>query len=133
MSTKLVFFTKKSIAQNIHNYITQLVNTEHNDSSKSPIIGYKRKEFPYKFATLHGGRSYQSLILHVDPGNRSTTRGKDFQKRIQSELAFDIVAIRKHVIKSNEVYIPLEMLLNENSIDTIKQFILYAYHQDKLN
>lgn len=130
MSNKLLFFTEKSIAQNIHNYITLLENIEFNDCSKSPIIGYKRKKVPYKFATLHGGKSYQSLVLHVDPGNRCTTKGKELQKRIQNELAFNIEAIRKHVIKSNEVYIPLEKLLNENTIDTIKKFILYAYHRE---
>lgn len=129
MTEKLGCFTESSVADQIHQYLNQLINIEVNDNSKSPIIGYKRKDQRYKFATLHGGKTYQSLVLHVDPGSRSTIRGKEVQIKIQEELAFDISVIRKHVLKSNEVYIPLEKLLSLNSMNTIKSHILYAYHK----
>lgn len=131
MTEKLGYFIEKSIAENIHHYLNQLISTEVIDNSKSPIIGYKRKDQQYKFATLHGGIGYQSLVLHVNPGNRITTLGKEIQIKIQEELAFDISIIRKHVLKSNEVYIPLEKLLSLKSWSSIKPHILYAYYKQE--
>lgn len=101
MSTKIDYFAKKSIAEIIHRYLNALPNTKYYDSSKSPSIGYKNNSHRFKFATLHGGGSYQSLVLHIEPGNRDTTLGKELQKEIQELLGFEISEIRNHCLKTN--------------------------------
>lgn len=132
MTNKTDFFNNSLVAEAIHKYLIQLPGTEYDDSAKAPSIGYKRKEQRYKFATLHGGKSYQSLVLHVDPGNPVTSSGKEQQIDVQVELDFDINTIRKHLLKTHEVYIPIEKLNSSNPIDSIKRFIHFAYHrQDK--
>ncbi|TDL65036.1 hypothetical protein E2R56_24315 [Rhodococcus qingshengii] len=133
MSKKIDYFEKRLVAEQIHHYIISLPNTSYDDSAKSsPIIGYKRNDQKYKFVTLHGGRSYQSLVLHVDPGNRNTTLGKEIQKEIQEILDFKISTIRSHILKSNEVYIPLEKIgSSTESIEYINTLILYAYRRQE--
>jgi hypothetical protein len=66
MTKKLDYFDKKSVAEKIHLYLSQLQDTKFDDSAKGPLIGYQRRNQTYKFATLHGGSSYQSLVLHVN-------------------------------------------------------------------
>ena len=129
MTKKLNFFHKKSVAEKIHSYFIQLQETEFDDSAKAPSIGYKRRNQKYKFATLHGGNSYQLLVLHVDPGNLRTTLGKEKQKEIQQVLSFDIGTIRNHTLKPHEVYIPLEKIDSINPLESIKDLINYAYHK----
>jgi hypothetical protein len=135
VSKKIGYFEDRMVAEHIHHYIISLPNTSYDDSAKSsPIIGYKRNEQKYKFATLHGGRPYESLILHVAPGKRNTTLGKEIQKEIQEILEFKISTIRTHILKSNEVYIPLEKIgsLTE-TIEYINKLILYAYRRQELS
>ncbi|MEW5594315.1 hypothetical protein ABGT24_12430 [Peribacillus frigoritolerans] len=132
MTTKLDYFINKSVAEKIHNYLIQFKDVDFNDNALTPITGYKRRNQRYKFATLHGGNSYQSLVLHVDPGTRVTTVGKIKQKEIQELLLFNISKIRGHEFKTNEVYLPLEKLDDLDSIEKIKSLIHFAYFkQDK--
>lgn len=132
MTTKLDYFFYKSVAEKIHNYLIQLQDVDFNDNARTPIIGYKRRNQRYKFATLHGGNFYQSLVLHVDPGTRFTTVGKIKQKEIQELLLFNISKIRGHKIKTNEVYLPLEKFGTLDSVEEIKSLIQFAYFkQDK--
>lgn len=72
MTNKLNYFAKRAIARSLHQYLIQLLDVEFDDSAKDSTIGYKVKNQGYKFATLHCGRSYQSLILHVNPGKQDT-------------------------------------------------------------
>lgn len=129
MTTKLDHFVKKSVAEKIHAYLIQIPGTEVFDHAKGPTIGYKMKHQPYKFATLHGGKSYQSLVVHVDPGKPNSIVGKIKQEDIQKLLAFDINEIRKHSIKKHEVFIPLEKLDNINPMKNITSLIDFAIHK----
>ncbi|MED4689670.1 hypothetical protein [Peribacillus frigoritolerans] len=131
MTTKLDYFINKSVAEKIHNYLIQFKDVDFNDNARTPIIGYKRRNQRYKFATLHGGNSYQSLVLHVDPGTRVTTVGKIKQKEIQELLLFNISKIRGHEFKTNEVYLPLEKFDDLDSIGKIKSLIHFAYFKQE--
>lgn len=134
MSAKMDCFAKRTVAEIIHRYLISLPNTKYDDSAKSPSIGYKNNNHRFKFATLHGGGSYQSLVLHIEPGNRDTTLGKELQKDIQELLGFEISESRNHCLKTNEVYIPLEKLDSLNPIENIENLIIYAFHkQDALS
>ncbi|SES62121.1 hypothetical protein SAMN05216389_10186 [Oceanobacillus limi] len=128
MTNKLKFFNEKDIATKIHEYLIQLPNVEFDDEAKGPTIGYKVKNQNYKFATLHGGNSYQSLVLHVLPGNPHTLVGKELQKEVQNKFNFDIRKIRSHVLKGHEIFIPLELLNNKNPYNGIKHIIFYALY-----
>lgn len=128
MTNKLNFFAKRVVAENLHKRFIQLINVEFDESAKEPTIGYRVKNQRYKFATLHGSRSYQSLILHVNPGKRNTAIGKELQKEIQNKLDFNISEIRNHVLKPNEVFIPLEILLESNPLSGLKHLVYYAYY-----
>lgn len=102
------------------------------DANKSPVIGYY-KENQRKFATLHGGGSLQSLILHVDPGYPDSTMGKQKQIEAQTRLDFKIEEIRKHKLKKYEAYIPLEKLESDNPILRIEDLVDYTYRkQDRV-
>lgn len=129
MTTKLDHFIEKSVAEKIHSYLIQLPGTEITDHAKGPTIGYRMKHQSNKFATLHGGKSYQSLVIHVDPGNPNSILGKIKQEDIQKLLAFDISEIRKHPLKKHEVFIPLEKLDNVQPLKSIKSLIDFAIHK----
>jgi len=132
VSYKLNYFKNKDIVEKLHSFLIELPNVIVDDSAKAASIGYYVEGKKYKFATLVAA-SYQSLVLHVNPGYRSTALGKVLQVEIQRLLEFDISSIRKHVLKANEVYIPLEKLQSIKSIESIREYIEYAYHkQDRV-
>lgn len=132
LDQKLKSFKNKDIAEKLHSYLMGLPNVIVDDSAKALSIGYYVEGQKYKFATLVA-TSYQSLVLHVNPGDRGTEKGKEIQEKIQGILKFDISSIRSHVLKSNEVYIPLEKLGSLNPVENIREFIEYAYHkQDRV-
>lgn len=54
----------------------------------------------------------------MDPENRDTTIGKEKQKEIQEKLNFNISKMKSHVIKPNEVYIPVEVLTISSTVDS---------------
>lgn len=125
MSHKLNYFKNKETAEYLHSYLIDLPRVISDDSAKALSIGYYVEGQRYKFATLIAA-SYESLVLHVDPGTRNTELGKEIQKKVQSILCFDISESRNHVLKENEVYIPLEHI---NTLEKITEFIKYAYHK----
>lgn len=126
MSQKLIDFYKKEVAEKLHSYLMGLPHVITDDSAMVPSIGYYVKGQKFKFATLVAA-SYQSLVLHVNPGDRSTKLGKELQREIQRLLEFDIRSIRKHTLKANEVYIPLEKLEGTDLVESIRKYIEYAY------
>jgi len=87
-------------------------------------LGWRGKR---KFATLHGDKKYQYLILHVDPGNPESTKGKTIQKEIQEILKFDIKEMRSFSLKKHEVYIPLECIDSKKNFELLKCFIKKLY------
>ena len=95
-------------------------------AEKSLVIGYKPFNFlgtQPKFATLHGSKNYQCLILHVAPGDKTTDLGKQLQQQIQVQLAFDITELRKFKLKNNEVFVPLEIVDTKEKMKVLKEFI----------
>lgn len=128
MSPKLNYFKNKDSAEKLHSYLIGLPNVIVDDSAKAASIGYYVEGQKYKFATLVAA-SYQSLVLHVDPGERSTELGKVLQEEVQMFLEFDIRSIRKHTLKANEVYIPLEKLDGTDLVESIRKYIEYAYRK----
>ncbi|MFJ5770287.1 hypothetical protein [Psychrobacillus sp. NPDC093180] len=105
-------------------------------AEKNLIIGYK--PFSYagmqpKFATLHGSKNYQCLILHVAPGDKETDLGEQLQQQIQEQLAFDIAKLRKFKLKNNELYIPLEVVDTKEKMNILKEFILQCFEARKKN
>lgn len=80
-----------------------------------------------KFATLNGEKNHQCLILHVDAGNPTSTRGEVVQDAIQMTLGFDIQQMRKFKRKNHEAYIPLEVLTNTKRLEAAKELIENEY------
>ncbi|MCM3053924.1 MULTISPECIES: hypothetical protein [Bacillaceae] len=96
----------------LHKYLCKLGQMEVAIPESSFAPGYNRLGWrgKRKFATLHGDKKYQCLILHVDPGNPESKKGKIIQKEIQEILKFDIKEMRSFSLKKHEVYIPLELI-----------------------
>ncbi|TQR14715.1 hypothetical protein [Psychrobacillus soli] len=103
-------------------------------AEKNLIIGYKPFSFvgiQPKIATLHGSKNYQCLILHVAPGDKKTDLGKQLQREIQGQLAFDITELRKFKLKNNEVFVPLEVVDTKEKMKVLKEFIQQCFEQRK--
>ncbi|MDP4085271.1 MAG: hypothetical protein Q8934_11745 [Bacillota bacterium] len=98
--------------------------------AKSLTIGYKPIRFGGgipKFATLYGEKRYNCLILHVEPGNLESLKGKMIQKEIQQLLHFDIQEMRSFVLKKHEVYIPFEVVNTKETLNLLKDFVRNQY------
>lgn len=83
----------------LHKFLNSLGPMKCTIAPKSLSIGYKPFTFwgnTSKFATLYGDKRYQCLILHVEPFNPESTKGKELQKEIQKIVGFEISEMRKH-------------------------------------
>lgn len=97
---------------------------------KSLTLGYSPRSFRGKvpkFATLYGEKRYNCLILHVDPGNKESTKGKIVQKEIQQLLHFEIREMRNFALKKHEVFIPFEVIDSKEKLELVKEFVRKQY------
>ncbi|WP_085507168.1 hypothetical protein [Thalassobacillus devorans] len=131
MTCKLKEFENSIIAEHLHRALTKMDGVEYDDSAQGPTIGYRLKRQTFQFATLHGGKAYQSLVLHMDPGNPDSRIGKEKQREVQKVLDFDIASCRNHLLKRHEVYIPFEKLDCLNALVCIQPFINEAMEVQK--
>jgi hypothetical protein len=116
----------------LHKFINSLGKMNCTIAPKSLSIGYKPISFwgqTSKFATLYGDKRYQCVILHVDPGNPESAKGKEIQKEIQELLDFDIRELRSFKLKKHEVFIPLELMKSTKEINIVKDFISLQYQR----
>jgi len=113
----------------LHKYLCKLGQIEVAIPGSSFALGDNRLGWRGKrrFATLHGDKKYQYLILHVDPENPESTKGKTIQKEIQEILKFDIKEMRSFSLKKHEVYIPLECIDSKKNFELLKCFIKKLY------
>ncbi|WP_041581064.1 hypothetical protein [Bacillus sp. 1NLA3E] len=114
----------------LHKFINGLGPMEFTLAPKSLTLGYKPFRFGgkrSKFATLFGDKRYNCLILHVDPGNQESTKGKMIQKEIQQLLRFDIQELRNFVLKKHEVYIPFEVIDSKEKFELVKKILRTQY------
>lgn len=114
----------------LHKYLNSLGPMKCTMAAKSLSIGYKPISFIgafKKFATLYGDKKYYCLILHVDPGNPESTRGKSVQKEVQQILNFEIKEKRNFLLKKHEVYVPFEIIDSKEKMDLLKAFIKNKY------
>ncbi|MEH7378881.1 hypothetical protein V7138_00145 [Bacillus sp. JJ1533] len=80
-----------------------------------------------KFATLYGEKRYSCLILHVDPGNKESLKGKEIQKGIQKLLDFEIEKMRSFALKKHEIYVPFEVINTKEKLELVKGFVREQY------
>lgn len=113
----------------LHKYLCKIDQMVVTIPGRSFAIGYSCLTWSGKkrFATLHGDKKYFCIILHVDPGNSESTKGKTIQKEIQQLLKFDIKELRNFPLKQHEVYIPLEVMNTKENLELIKSFIKKQY------
>ena len=114
----------------LHKFICDLGPMEMTLAAKSLTLGYKPIRFGVKsskFATLYGEKRYNCLILHVDPGNKESVKGKMIQKEIQQHFHFEIAEMRGFALKKNEVYIPFEVIDTKEKLQLLKEFIPKQY------
>ncbi|MFE8700753.1 hypothetical protein ACFYKX_09015 [Cytobacillus sp. FJAT-54145] len=115
----------------LHKFLAGLGPMEINLAPKSLTLGYSPRSFrgkAPKFATLYGEKRYNCLILHVDPGNKESTKGKIVQKEIQQLLHFNIIEMRNFSLKNHEVYIPFEVIDSKNRLELVKEFVRVQYN-----
>lgn len=116
----------------LHKYLNNLGPMEFALAPKSLTLGYKPVIYwgaRTKFATLYGEKKYNCLILHVDPGNPESTKGKAIQKEVQQLIDFDIREIRKLQLKKHEVFIPFEVIDSKEKMDLLKTFVKVQYEE----
>jgi len=114
----------------LHKFLNSLGPMNCTIAPKSLSIGYKPFTFwgkTSKFATLYGDKRYQCLILHVEPFNPESTKGKELQKEIQKIVGFEISEMRNFKLKNHEVYIPLELMRKEENLKIVKHFTEEQY------
>lgn len=114
----------------LHKFLNRLGLMECTLTAKSLTLGYKPILFKGrqpKFATLYGEKRYNCLILHVDPGNLESQKGKILQKEIQELLHFDIQNMRTFSLKKHEVYIPFEVIDTKESLQLLRNFVHKQY------
>lgn len=75
----------------------------------------------------YGEKRYNCLILHVDPGNQESIKGRMIQKEIQQLLHFDLQELRNFVLKKHEVFIPFEVIDTKEKIELLKDFVRKQY------
>lgn len=110
----------------LHKFLNSLGPMQISLPSKNFTIGYTPLTFwgkQIKFATLNGDKKYQCLILHVDPGNPESTKGKIIQKEAHELLNFDINELRTIKMKNHEIYIPFEIINSKEKMNILKEFI----------
>lgn len=115
------------IVSELHKFINSLGVMEYTLAAKTLTLGYKPKHFwaaSNKFATIMGDKKHRYLILHVEPGNPESTKGKTVQKEIQQLLNFDIREVRNFTsLKKHEVYVPFEVVDSNEKMKLLKAFI----------
>jgi len=114
----------------LHKFLNSLGSMEFALAPKSLTLGYKPIRFSGrmpKFVTLYGEKRYNCLILHVDPGNQDSKKGKMIQKEIQKLLHFDIKEMRSFVLKKHEVFIPFEVIDTKEKLELLKDFVRKQY------
>lgn len=118
------------VFSDLHKFLISLGAMECTLAGKSLTLGYKPRFFAKrmsKFATLSGEKSYKCLMLHVDPGNKESTKGKIVQKEVQQLFHFRIEEMRGFALKKHEVYIPLEIIDTKEKMEILKGFIIKQY------
>lgn len=114
----------------LHKFLNNLGPMECTLAAKNLTMGYKPRHFGRafsRFATLYGEKRYSCLILHVDPGNKESVKGKIIQKEIQVLLGYDIKEMRGFALKRHEVYIPFEVIGKKQRMEILKEFIRKQY------
>ncbi|SFD75816.1 hypothetical protein [Bacillus sp. UNCCL81] len=110
----------------LHKYLNGLGPMKCTMAAKSLSLGYKPITFSgasTKFATLNGEKKYHCLILHVDPGNPESSRGKSIQKEVQQILNFEIKEMRNFLLKKHEIYVPFEVIDSKEKMELLKAII----------
>ncbi|CAM5222712.1 hypothetical protein UACE39S_02541 [Ureibacillus acetophenoni] len=110
----------------LHKFLNSLGPMNVSLPTKSLSIGYTPFTFAgirTKFATLQGDKKYRCLIVHIDPGNPESTKGKKVQKEIQRIFNFDILEMRKIQLKKHEIYIPFEVIDTKEKMNILKDVI----------
>ncbi|MCJ8008070.1 hypothetical protein ACFFF5_18050 [Lederbergia wuyishanensis] len=114
----------------LHKFLNGLGSMNYTLAPKSLTLGYKPFSFSGgmpKFATLYGEKRYNCLILHVDPGNQESLKGKMIQKDIQELFHFNIKDMRSFTLKKHEVYVPFEVIHNKDRMEQLKDFVRRQY------
>lgn len=120
----------------LHKFLNSLGPMNCTLPSKSLSIGYTPISLwgqRTKFATLHGDKKYRCLILHVDPGNPESSKGKMVQKEIQQLFNFDIQEKRKIQLKKHEIYLPFEVIDSKEKMNSLKDFIQKQFEIVRVN
>lgn len=119
--------------ESLHKYIMELGQMQNSLAPKNIVIGYRPCGFmgmpKPKFATLHGGKKYRCLILHLEPGVVDSVQGKKVQQLVQKELKFDIGKVRKLKLSPREVYIPFDVIDSKDKLAYVKLIIETAYNE----
>ncbi len=118
------------VCSELHKFLNCLGVMENNLASKSLTLGYRPIRFGgrmHRFATLNGEKRYNCLILHVDPGNPESNKGKMIQKEIQQLLHFNIQEMRSFTLKKHEVFIPFEAISSKKEMELLKGFVQKQY------
>jgi hypothetical protein len=118
--------TELQVFSELHKFINGLGAMNNTLASKSLSVGYIPLRFGRrysKFATLYGEKRYNCLILHVDPGNPESTKGKEVQEEVQVLLHFEIKEMRSFALKKHEVFIPFEVIDTKEKLEQLKGFV----------
>jgi hypothetical protein len=110
----------------LHKFLNGLDVMNCTLAPRSLTVGYTPHRFGRrfsKFATLYGEKRYNCLILHVDPGNPESTKGKMIQQEVQECLHFEIKDLRSFALKNHEVYIPFEVIDTIEKLAEVKEFV----------
>ncbi|WP_227394971.1 hypothetical protein [Jeotgalibacillus aurantiacus] len=111
------------VAAELHKFIHSLGRMRTNLPEKSFNIGYKPFSFmgqQSKFVSIIGDKNYQCVIIHVDPGKPSSTKGISIQEELHQIFRFNIDEMRKFKRKSHEVYIPFEVISTKERMEVLK-------------
>ncbi|MCH6267543.1 hypothetical protein [Neobacillus citreus] len=114
----------------LHKFLNGLGEMNCTLAPKSLSLGYIPLRFGRrfsKFATLYGEKRYNCLILHVDPGNPESIKGKMIQKEIQELFHFEIKEMRSFALKKHEVFIPFEIIDTKEKLEQLKDFVSKQY------
>ncbi|WP_423798151.1 hypothetical protein [Neobacillus sp. SAB-20_R2A] len=114
----------------LHKFLNGLGEMTYTLPAKSLSLGYTPQRFGRrysKFATLYGEKRYNCLILHVDPGNPESMKGKIIQKEIQELLHFEIKELRSFALKKHEVFIPFEIIDTKEKLEQLKDIVSKQY------
>lgn len=62
-------------------------------------------------------------MLHIEAGKPTSTKGQELQQIVQETLQFDVNEIRQFAMKTNETYIPFEVIDSKEKMDFVKAII----------